>query len=801
MKKRNELMTKDRENLKVMLDAMPYVCLLWDRNPKMLDCNQAGLKLFKLKTKEEFMARFDEFSPEHQPDGQLSAEKIYIKLKFAFSEGRCDFDWMHVSTDGTLIPCRVSAIKINLKGEDYVVTYINDQTEHNKMVMDIKLSAEKLRGALEEANAANIAKSNFLSNMSHEIRTPMNAIIGMTELLVHEQLNARQTSYVSDISVSAKSLLGIINDILDFSKIESGKLELNPVDYDFRIFVDNINSMFIYVAQKKELEFKLVCDENLPGYLYGDDIRLRQTLTNILGNAVKFTEKGSVQLKVTAADGFLSFEIKDTGIGIRKEDMPTLFHAFEQVDKSKNRNVVGTGLGLAISKSFVEMMGGKITLESEYEQGTTFTVVIPIVEGSKERVEIKEAAHCAHVIYAPEANILVVDDNEFNLKVAQGLLGLLRIHADTADSGKKGIEAVRNGDYDIVFMDHMMPEMDGVETTAHIRELSEKHKTMPIVALTANAISGAKEMFLANGFNDFISKPIDSAELVTILERWLPPAKILKEAAGDKQEPIIITETKTGFLGGLEKIDALNVDIGLSRVSGLEDMYRETLKFFNMKLPSECAKMCEALTAGDIRGFAILVHAMKSALSTIGAMPLSETSFNLEVAAKNNELDFCTENYTEYEANLLKLHEALSEVISQCAEPEPAPVQPAVCVPEGERKLILAVDDAAFSLQMLKNHLSSSPYKLACVTSGADALRFITKKTPDLFLLDMEMPVMDGCELAEKIISEGQKAPIVFLTGNASEEYVARARDAGASDFLVKPVNKEQLMSVIEKFV
>ena len=303
----------------------------------------------------------------------------------------------------------------------------------------------------------------------------MNAIIGMAELLEHERLNDRQSGYVNDMIVSAKSLLGIINDILDFSKIESGKLELSPIDYDFRVFIDNINSMFVYVTQNKGLEFKLEYGDNLPEYLYGDDIRLRQVLTNICGNAVKFTEKGYIKLTVTKNDEKLIFKIEDTGIGIQKQDLPKLFNAFEQADKAKNRSVVGTGLGLSISKAFVEMMNGGITVESEYGRGTAFTVTIPIVTGAAESIRKNEVENLEQALSAPDAGILITDDNEFNLKVASGLLGLMDIEAKTADSGRKAIELIRQNDYDIVFMDHMMPEMDGIKTVSEIRKMGGKY--------------------------------------------------------------------------------------------------------------------------------------------------------------------------------------------------------------------------------------------------------------------------------------------------------------------------------------
>jgi CheY-like chemotaxis protein len=513
----------------------------------------------------------------------------------------------------------------------------------------------------------------------------------MAELLGHESLNERQGEYVNDIIMSAKSLLTIINDILDFSKIESGKLELNPVDYDFMAFIDHIKSMFVYVTQKKGIEFKLECSDNLPDYLYGDDVRLRQTLVNILGNAVKFTHKGYVSLRITAVDNSLFFEVKDTGIGIRKEDMPKLFTAFEQVDKSKNRTIVGTGLGLAISKSFTEMMGGNIMLESEYEQGTVFTIRIPVAAGNKELVENKKSDNKKRTIYAPEARILVVDDNEFNLKVAHGLLGLLKINAELVNSGQKAIERVEAEDYDIVFMDHMMPEMDGVEATSLIRKLGEKQKTLPVIALTANAIAGAREMFMANGFNDFISKPIDSMELVRILVSWLPPGKVIESETEITES---VSADKSEFLTSLEKVDELNAEIGLSRVSGIEDMYRETLHLFNKKLPLECLKMSEFLNAKDAQGFAIIIHAMKSALSTIGAMRFSETALYLETAAKNGDIDHCAERYRDLEKNLAILHEQLSEVLPDDNEPacEKAKGDEAL-LSESIEKAIAAADD------------------------------------------------------------------------------------------------------------
>jgi signal transduction histidine kinase/response regulator RpfG family c-di-GMP phosphodiesterase len=523
--------------------------------------------------------------------------------------------------------------------------------------------------AVRRSDEANRIKSSFLANMSHEIRTPMNAVIGMSELLKHEQLNSRQMGYVTDIHSSAHSLLAIINNILDLSKIESGKLALNPVDFDFRAFLDNISSMFKFIAHKKDLEFKFETDGKLPDYIFSDDIRLRQVLTNICGNAVKFTEKGSVTLRVHATTGKLFFDIKDTGKGIKKEDMLTLFDAFAQVDTAKNRGIIGTGLGLSISKSFVEMMGGDVIVDSEYGQGTSFMVMIPLVPGNRNNVKNEDKFEDVQNVYAPNANILVVDDNEFNRKVAVGLLNLYKINARTASSGKEAIEMVRQNDFDIVFMDHMMPEMDGVEATNEIRKLGGKYKQIAIIALTANAIKGAKEMFLENGFNDLVTKPIDVRELNSALEKWLPPEKIDRKPESENvsaenflsahANDVDVVETDR-FLDALGHLAEINTEIGMSHVSGQKKLYFEGVTLFYKKLLSECERMSSFLNDSDINNFSISIHAMKSMLATIGAVSLSESALKLETASKKKEYDYCTRYYPELKEKLISLHGRLS---------------------------------------------------------------------------------------------------------------------------------------------
>jgi signal transduction histidine kinase/DNA-binding NarL/FixJ family response regulator len=516
----------------------------------------------------------------------------------------------------------------------------------------------RVDAARNKADMESRHKSAFLANMSHEIRTPMNSIIGMTDILLNEPLNERQIIFVNDIKVSSHSLLYIINDILDLSKIESGRFELNPVNYDFHALLDNIISMFRYVAQKKGLDLIFESKGEIPNFLYGDEIRLKQVLINICGNAVKYTEKGYVKIKITATDNNLLFEIKDTGMGIRKENIPKLFNSFQRLETEKNRAIVGTGLGLSISKSFVEMMGGKILVDSEYEQGSVFIVIIPIILGSKEGVKIINI-RAGHTLYAPAARVLVVDDNEFNLRVAEGLFGLFSINAQTAYSGKEAIDLVKNNEYDIVFMDHMMPGMDGIEAVGEIRKLGGKYEKLPIIALTANAIQGAKDMFLGSGFNGFISKPIDIQEIYGILKEWIPPEKIKEKKEEKKQSA---QKAYSDFINTVNKISEINTEIGMDRVSRMEDMYRETLMLFYNKILPDCESMSAKIDNGNIKGFSISVHAMKSALATIGAMGLSETALKLEISSKNNDIEYCLQRFPDFRDNLLNLHKELSAV-------------------------------------------------------------------------------------------------------------------------------------------
>jgi CheY-like chemotaxis protein len=381
--------------------------------------------------------------------------------------------------------------------------------------------------AKKEAERANEAKSDFLASISHEIRTPMNAIIGIANMMEDTSLTEQQHDYLKKIQHSSGVMLDLINDILDFSKIESGKLDLIESYFDFSDLLRSLKSVFDLLMGQKNLGFNCSFSSSLPEVVYGDAKRIRQILVNILNNAYKYTMSGWVDFNVwTGEDDDILFAIKDTGIGIKEEDQPKLFSEFVQFDEIKNRdrNIGGTGLGLAITKKLVEGMSGIVSVASEYGKGSTFTVRLPLRSG----VESDLDAPTMELIQftAPGAKALIVDDIEINLEIAAYMLEAYEIESDTAANGAQALEKVQEKDYHFILMDHMMPVMDGIEATKCIRQLPGPVKDVPIIALTANAISGNEKMFKDAGFDAFISKPIEEGALTKTLLRLLPPELI-----------------------------------------------------------------------------------------------------------------------------------------------------------------------------------------------------------------------------------------------------------------------------------
>ena len=510
----------------------------------------------------------------------------------------------------------------------------------------------------EAAQAASEAKSQFLASVSHEIRTPMNAVLGMAELMLSENLNDRQRRYTEDIRISAMALLNIINEILDLSKIQSGKMDLIPVHYDFKALVDNIGSMVHFLIKSKNVAFDINMQGDIPRCLYGDNVRLRQILLNLLSNAAKFTEKGYVRLSLSASDKDIHFAVIDTGMGMKEEDIPSLFDAFKQADVVRNRNYKGTGLGLTITKSLVEMMGGEIKVESVYGEGTTVHVVIPKVIGDES--QIQRLASTKKIICSPDTNILAVDDNAINLNVITGLLRQCGVTVFSAASGKEAIEMLRLDKYDLIFMDYMMPEMDGIETTKIIHEMGI---STPVVALTANAIANAKEMLLASGMDDFLSKPVLKEQLYEMLIKWIPGSKYIDSQIEEAVDGASYSNEDRELWNKLSDIEGLSCKVGLERVSGQIEIYKDTLKLFAKETQKCIVNLDKLLTENDLHNFTIQIHSAKSSLANIGAMNLSAKAYELESAASRRDAGFCVSHLRSFLDELNDLNIKLTEAL------------------------------------------------------------------------------------------------------------------------------------------
>ena len=435
---------------------------------------------------------------------------------------------------------------IEIEGRKYNRQVIKMNQDHTVMGYTILLNdvterlllMEELREEKERADEANRVKSNFVSTISHEIRTPMNAIVGITDILLRKQRDKEDTDYLMNIKSSGDALLLIINDILDYSKIEAGQMKVVDDEYVPAVMLNDMHMIFVTRIGSKPVELRYEIMDDLPGKLFGDALRIRQIIINFMNNAIKFTDSGSVTLRVRALEEnediiTLEFSVIDTGLGIKEEDIKKLFSSFSQVDEKRNHSKEGTGLGLAICKQLAELMGGYVGVESTYGEGSRFYAVIPqkIID-RKPAENIERTVTTEFEFECPEVKLLLVDDNEMNLKVAKGLLEPLHMDIDTAMNGKQAIDMLGSKKYDLVFMDHMMPIMDGVEAAKRIRSFEDEYfKTLPVVALSANVTEEAQEEFDECGMNAFVAKPIKMKEVCEVLERLMPKEKIVRGAA------------------------------------------------------------------------------------------------------------------------------------------------------------------------------------------------------------------------------------------------------------------------------
>ncbi|MCL2223352.1 MAG: response regulator [Defluviitaleaceae bacterium] len=582
--------------------------------------------------------------------------------------------------------------------------------------------------AIMAAKRANDSRAKFLATMSHELRTPMNAIIGISDIeLDREDHSAETKSAFEKIYNSGKTLMGIINDVLDLSQMQAGKLELSPVKYDAAIFINDIIRLNVMRLEDKEINFTVKIAENLPAELIGDDLRVKQAINNVLGNAIKFTGTGSVvfevKCKTTRSDAALTFIVRDTGQGMKPEQLKALFSDdFTAYNHEANRKSSGAGLGMDITRNILDLMHGKISAESDPDMGTSVTIklVQKIVDKNKV-IGAETAASLANFKFGgmkrakivrefmPYGSVLIVDDMKTNLFVASGLMQPYGLQIDTALSGREAIGKIRDGKkYDIIFMDHMMPDLDGMETTKLIRE---ENYTLPVIALTANAVVGQDKIFLQNGFDDFIAKPIDTTQLNDILniyirdkqsDETLNTARQKKERGEDKPAP-----SSQSPIDNLKKIKGLDVDTALDAMSGLPELYVDTVKLTIKLLPERIQKM-DSYLSEDIKAFTIEVHGLKSALKNIGASKLGNYAAKLERAALDNDTAYCNENYPPFKTGLTELENvlrnALPEDKTEKKQADKTNLLPAIA----EAKTAAESYDRDAALEILSQHTSFS---------------------------------------------------------------------------------------------
>ncbi|MBR6316117.1 MAG: response regulator [Lachnospiraceae bacterium] len=549
---------------------------------------------------------------------------------------------------------------VNVSGK---FVWLVDITEHYK-------TNKRLRELKEMADAANKAKSNFLANMSHEIRTPINTVLGMDEIILREATEVPIKGYAENIREAATTLLSIVNDLLDFSKIESGKMEILPVEYEIANAMNEVINMIEIKAVNKKLEFKTIIAEDIPYLLFGDDVRLKQIIINLLTNAVKYTEDGSVILKVDwkeAGDSsiFLIVSVTDTGIGIKEEDIEKLFVSFERIEERRNRNIEGTGLGLSITRQLLELMNSELNVRSEYGVGSTFSFTLK--QGIRDRKPVgrfrekyaysnEKVKKYRTTFVAPDAKILVVDDNAMNLSVVEGLLKNTKLQIDCASSGEAALEMAKDLKYDMIFMDHMMPYMDGIETLKHLRQMEKSPNVdTPVIVLTANAVSGAKEMYLEEGFIDYMSKPIQGKRLEEKIVQYLPKDKYVMIEYEDMEKKLYANLWKAvaDEIESEYKFKNIDVPTAVEAAEGDKETVQFLFSSFRDNEEKNRKEIVGAYEQEDYPNYTVFVHALKSTSKMIGANNLSEQAKKLEKAGKEGDIDYIKKNHEK----LMKTYE------------------------------------------------------------------------------------------------------------------------------------------------
>ena len=555
------------------------------------------------------------------------------------------------------------------------IEYISEQTKKERAAKEAALTESQINAAASQA------KSAFLANMSHEIRTPINAVLGMNEMILRESKDKTILGYSTNIKIAGTSLLSIVNDVLDFSKIEAGKMELIPDNYEVSSLIIDLMNMTRERAQKKGLKYNLNINSTLPKTLYGDSIRIKQCILNLLTNAIKYTKEGSITFSIDYTKKsedtiLLTVHVKDTGCGIKKEDMEKLFAPFERIEEEKNRTIEGSGLGMSIVRRLLDMMKSQLEVQSTYGEGSDFAFTIEqqvtdwtpagdLNEAYEESISLM--ANYKETLFAPKARLLFVDDTAMNLDVIKGLLKNTGMTVDTCLSGKEALEAVRKNTYDILFIDHRMPEMDGIETLHAMKELiGNLCIEKPCIALTANAISGVKKMYLNEGFDDYLSKPVNPAKLEEMIRKHLPQDYIEENAGamnGDSSDSAV--PSPSAFLTKIQQIAELDATSALTNC-GSEELLQSTIAKYHASINEKALELQQYFEAEDWENYGIKVHALKSTSRLIGAMELSKLAEHLEECTNNNTVSEIQNNHK----TLLDMYLAFRHILEPLLESE-----------------------------------------------------------------------------------------------------------------------------------
>ncbi len=613
-----------------------------------LVCMTSIVSLFQIESES---GRYQKFLPIISLFILLIAEVVKFILNYFSLYSFANVAELHGMTSSALMLAILHILQISKEYRLDAEERVRAAELQNILLAQANKDADAAR---QEALAANEAKGKFLAQMSHEIRTPINAVLGMDEMILRESKEQNVREYAMDIYTAGQSLLSLINDILDFSKIDSGKMEIVPVVYDLSSLIYDLVNMISQRAADKALQLEVEVDHEIPSRLFGDDVRIRQILINLLTNAVKYTHEGTVWLRVAGRVVndvvVIRFIVEDTGIGIKAEDLPKLSAEFERIEEDRNRNIEGTGLGMSITIQLLTLLGSKLHVESEYGKGSKFYFELeqkiiedtPIGDFGSKIQQIAENFSYTSKICAPEAKILVVDDNAVNRKVLRNLLKETQIQVTEAAGGAECLHLVQESHYDLIFLDHMMPEMDGVETLHRIKALSTfPCEDTPIVVLTANAVSGAKEAYLSEGFDDFLSKPIMPDKLETMIQTMLPE-KLLQSVTKSTQKLSQQTADNEMHLEDLPVVEGLDWNYAWLHLPDMELLAYTVKAFYDqIDTAADCLERAygQISNIDQLESYRIQVHAMKSLAATIGILPLSGVARVLESAAKDGKIE------------------------------------------------------------------------------------------------------------------------------------------------------------------